>query len=65
MILNKGDETTTYRISLVPLLKTDPGKDAQEWIRFSPRRASLALSPRGDRSRDRGATWRVDGVALG
>lgn len=42
MILNKGDETTTYRITLVPLLKTDPGKDAQEWIRFSPRRASLA-----------------------
>ena len=42
MILNKGDETTTYRITLVPLLATDPGKDAQEWIRFSPRRTKLA-----------------------
>lgn len=42
MILNKGEETTTYRISLVPLLKTDPGEDAQKWIRFSPRRTRLA-----------------------
>ena len=42
LILNKGEEKTTYRIALVPVLDIDTGQDAKEWVRFSPRRTTLA-----------------------
>ena len=42
LVLNKGEEIATYRIEMVPLLETDKGPDAKDWVRFSPRRTTLA-----------------------
>ena len=40
-VLNRDPVNVDYRISLVPLLDKDKGKDAQNWVRFSPRRVRL------------------------
>ena len=41
-VLNRGSEEVTYRVSFAPLLEKDKGEDAQDWVRFSPRRLKLA-----------------------
>lgn len=40
-ILNKDPRANTYRISFVSLLKTDKGKDASKFLKFSPRRVRV------------------------
>lgn len=40
-IVNRDPIPNTYRISFVPLLKTDKGQDAQAWVKFSPRRVKV------------------------
>jgi P pilus assembly chaperone PapD len=40
-VLNKDSEVVHYRIVFAPLIEKDKGKDAKDWVRFSPRRISL------------------------
>ena len=40
-VLNRDPVNVDYRIELVPLLDKDKGEDAQDWVRFSPRRVRL------------------------
>lgn len=40
-LLNRDPVTVDYRIEFTALLDKDKGKDAQEWVRFSPRRVRL------------------------
>ena len=40
-ILNRDPVMVDYRISFTSLLEKDKGKDAKDWIRFSPRRVRL------------------------
>ncbi len=40
-VKNQAAERTTYRLKMVAPLDSDPGRDASEWVRFSPRRISL------------------------
>ena len=40
-ILNRDSVPVDYRIEFAPLIAKDNGKDAKDWVRFSPRRVSL------------------------
>lgn len=40
-ILNRDPATVDYRISFAPLIEKDKGKNAKDWVRFSPRRIRL------------------------
>lgn len=40
-ILNRDPVHVDYRITFAPLLEKDKGKDAKDWVRFSPRRVKL------------------------
>jgi len=40
-VLNRDSEKVDYRIVFAPLVEKDKGKDAKDWVRFSPRRISL------------------------
>jgi hypothetical protein len=40
-ILNRDPVMVDFRISFTSLLEKDKGKDAKDWIRFSPRRNRL------------------------
>ena len=42
-VMNRGTETTTFKVSLTDLFEKEKekAKDAQKWIRFSPRRMTL------------------------
>ncbi len=40
-ILNRDPVHVNYRISFAPLIEKDKGKDAKEWVRYSPRRVRL------------------------
>jgi P pilus assembly chaperone PapD len=40
-ILNRDPVSVYYRISFAPLIEKDKGKDAKDWVRFSPRRIRL------------------------
>jgi len=40
-ILNRDPIKVDYRISFAPLIEKDKGKNAKDWVRFSPRRISL------------------------
>ena len=40
-ILNRDAVPVTYRLSFAPLIEKDKGKNAKDWIRFSPRRVRL------------------------
>jgi P pilus assembly chaperone PapD len=40
-VLNRDPVNVDYRISFAPLLEKDKGKDAKDWVRFSPRRVRL------------------------
>ena len=40
-VLNRDSEVVHYRIAFAPLIAKDKGKDAKDWVRFSPRRISL------------------------
>jgi P pilus assembly chaperone PapD len=40
-IMNRDPINVSYRISFAPLIEKDKGKDAKDWVRFSPRRIKL------------------------
>lgn len=40
-IMNRDPVNVDYRISFAPLIEKDKGKDAKDWVRFSPRRIKL------------------------
>ncbi|HEY5689833.1 MAG TPA: hypothetical protein VIS49_00105, partial [Cyclobacteriaceae bacterium] len=40
-VVNKGPVNADYRIKFAPLLENDKGKNAKDWVRFSPRRFRL------------------------
>ena len=40
-IMNRDPVNVDYRISFAPLIEKDKGKDAKDWVRFSPRRIRL------------------------
>ena len=40
-IMNRDPVNVIYRISFAPLIEKDKGKDAKDWVRFSPRRVKL------------------------
>ena len=40
-IMNRDPVNVDYRISFAPLIEKDVGKDAKDWVRFSPRRIKL------------------------
>lgn len=40
-VLNRDSVNVDYRITFAPLLEKDKGKDAKDWVRFSPRRVRL------------------------
>ena len=40
-ILNRDPINVDYRISFAPLIEKDKGKDARDWVRYSPRRIKL------------------------
>ncbi len=40
-ILNRDPVHVDFRITFAPLLEKDKGKDAKDWVRFSPRRVRL------------------------
>jgi P pilus assembly chaperone PapD len=40
-IMNRDPVNVSYRISFAPLIEKDKGKDAKDWVRFSPRRIKL------------------------
>ena len=40
-IMNRDPVNVRYRISFAPLIEKDKGKDAKNWVRYSPRRINL------------------------
>ena len=40
-IMNRDSVLVDYRITFAPLVAKDNGKDARDWVRYSPRRVSL------------------------
>ena len=40
-VLNRDAHAVSYRVSFTSLIAKDKGKDAREWVRFSPRRIHL------------------------
>jgi len=40
-IMNRDPVNVSYRISFAPLIAKDKGKDAKDWVRYSPRRIKL------------------------
>ena len=40
-IMNRDPVNVDYRISFAPLIEKDKGKNAKDWVRFSPRRIKL------------------------
>ncbi len=40
-VLNRGSRAVSYRVSFTSLIEKDKGKDAREWVRFSPRKIHL------------------------
>jgi P pilus assembly chaperone PapD len=40
-IMNRDPVNVNYRISFAPLIEKDKGKNAKDWVRFSPRRIKL------------------------
>ena len=40
-IMNRDSVPVDYRITFAPLVAKDNGKDARDWVRYSPRKVSL------------------------
>ncbi len=40
-IMNRDSVPVDYRIAFAPLIEKDKGKDAKDWVRYSPRKVSL------------------------